>query len=279
MRRPWILLGCGYTGARVAARLAAAAEPPSELVLARRDPAPLADLARELGARAIAVDLARPETLPRAMMTGAVVVHLAPPALPDGAAESALAAAAHDADRIVYVSSTGVYAAAGGASVDESWQVAPATASGAARVAAEAALRAGPARVVILRAAGIYGPGRGVAARLREGTFRVIGDGRAHTSRIHVDDLAAAIVAAGSAAAPSDIYNVADDDPAPTGEYADTAAALLGLPPPPRVPADTVPAEVAGMLLADRRIDAGRLKRELGWAPRYPSWRDAFDQT
>jgi nucleoside-diphosphate-sugar epimerase len=155
--------------------------------------------------------------------------------------------------------------------------VAPATASGAARVAAERALAESAVRVVILRAAGIYGPGRGVASRLREGTFRVIGDGRAHTSRIHVDDLAAAIHLAGTGDA-SGVYNVADRDPCPTGEYADQAAARLGLPPPPRVPADAVPAEVAGMLLADRRIDAGRLARELGWAPRYPSWRDALDE-
>jgi nucleoside-diphosphate-sugar epimerase len=178
----------------------------------------------------------------------------------------------------VYVSSTGVYAPAAGAWVDESWPVAPATASGAARVAAERALQAaGAPPVVILRPPGIYGPGRGVAARLLEGTFRVIGDGRAHTSRIHVEDLAAAIHAVGAAdAIASPIYNVADLDPCPTGEYADAAAALLGLPPPPRVAADAVPADVAGMLLADRRIDASRLTRELGWTPRFPSWRDAF---
>jgi nucleoside-diphosphate-sugar epimerase len=283
MGRRWIVLGCGYTGARLATQLAALPDDarPSELVLARRDPVPLAELVRALGAgaRAIAVDLAKPETWPETLpdLNDAIVAHLAPPALPDGAAEAALAAAAHAAARIVYVSSTGVYAPAAGALVDESWRVAPATASGSARVAAETALRRSHERVVILRAAGIYGPGRGVAARLREGTFRVIGDGRAHTSRIHVDDLAAAIIAAGTAAAPSDIYNVADRDPTPTGDYADAAAALLGLPPPPRVPADTVPAEVAGMLLADRRIDAGKLERELGWSPRYPSWRDAFD--
>jgi nucleoside-diphosphate-sugar epimerase len=280
MRRTWIVLGCGYTGGHLARRLAAAPDDVAALVLVRRDVAPVAPLAAELGARAIAADLAKPETLAALPFDDAVVVHLAPPALPGGDAERALASAARAAFRIVYLSSTGVYAPGGGAWVDESWPLAPATASGAARVASERALAAACGEhpsVVILRAPGIYGPGRGVAQRLRDGTFRVIGDGRAHTSRIHVDDLAAALHLAGTAAAPSPIYNVGDRDPCPTGEYADLAAARLGLPPPPRVPADTVPAEVAGMLLADRRIDASKIERELGWTPRYPSWRDAFD--
>ena len=279
MARPWYLLGCGYTGARVASLLANAPAAASSLILARRDPSTLVELVASLAAlvptQAVAADLAAPDTL--VIPADAVVVHLAPPAQPDGSGERALMTASAAAHRIIYVSTTGVYAPAAGAWVDESWSIAPATASGAARVAAERALLdAQPPPVVVLRAPGIYGPGRGVAARLREGTFRVIGDGTAHTSRIHVDDLVAAIVAVGLAAAPpSSIYNVADRDPCPTGEYADTAASMLGLPPPPRVPADSVPREVASMLLADRRIDASRLTRELGWTPRYPSWRDA----
>ncbi|HTJ41796.1 MAG TPA: NAD-dependent epimerase/dehydratase family protein [Kofleriaceae bacterium] len=273
MRRSWILIGCGYTGAHLARRLAPSGD---ELILVRRDLASIEPLAQELGARAVAADLAKPETLAPLPWRDALVVHLAPPALPDGAAEHHLATLANDAARIVYVSSTGVYAPAQGAWVDESWPIAPATASGAARVAAERALLAAHERVVILRAAGIYGADRGVAQRLRDGTMRIIGDGSAHTSRIHVEDLAAAIEAAARADHPSPIYNVADRDPCPAAEHADGAAAILGLPPPPRVAPDTVPAEVAGMLLADRRIDARKLERELGWVPRYPSWRDSL---
>jgi nucleoside-diphosphate-sugar epimerase len=207
---------------------------------------------------------------------GAIVVVLAPPAGGEGAVVEAIARAG--ARRLVYVSSTGVYAAGGGAWVDERWPLEPVTASGRARLAAERAIEGAAAglSVVMLRAAGIYGPGRGVVARLRAGTFRIVGDGTAHTSRVHVDDLAAAIVLAGEAAAPARVYNVADRDPCTLAEHADGAAALLGLPRPPRVPAAEVDPEVAGMLLADRRIDAGLLSRELGWSPRYPSWRDAL---
>jgi nucleoside-diphosphate-sugar epimerase len=106
--------------------------------------------------------------------------------------------------------------------------------------------------------------------------YRVIGDGTSHVSRIHVVDLVAAIVRAGTTAVTGAV-NAADDDPAPIGAVADAIAARLGLPPPPRVPAAAVPPEVAGMLTADRKIANRRLRDELGVALRYPSWRDALE--
>ena len=134
----------------------------------------------------------------------------------------------------------------------------------------------GPVPCVRLRVAGIHGPGRGVVERLKAGTYRLIGDGTTAVSRVHVDDLVACALAAGDAAAPADVYNVADEDPCTSRELALAAAALLGLPPPPSVPLSAVDGEVAGMLTADRRIDSGRLRRELGVVLRYPSWRDAL---
>ena len=181
-----------------------------------------------------------------------------------------------DAARLVYVSSTGVYGPGGGAWVDETWPVAPITESGRARATAEAALAGAAVPWVALRAAGIYGPGRGLVDRIRAGAYRVVGDGNSHVSRIHVVDLVAAIVAAAGSPVTGAI-NVADDDPAPIGEVADAVAARLGLPPPPRVPVAAVPAEVAGMLTADRRITNRRLRDELGVALRYPSWRDGLE--
>ena len=265
--RPWVILGAGYVGEAVARRLLDAG---AAVTVVRRDAAALAALAARLpGVRAAALGLDDRAALAALIAPGAVVVHLAPP--PAGAID---APAAH---RLVYVSSTGVYAPGGGARVDEDWPLAPATASGAARLAAERAVLAAAPPAVVLRAPGIYGPGRGVAERLRAGSYRIVGDGTAHVSRIHVDDLAAAIVAAGTARSlPRAVYNVADRDPCTAAEHGDGVAAALGLPAPPRVAADQVSPEVAGMLLADRRIDAGRLEAELGWTPRYPSWRDAL---
>ncbi|CAN5283417.1 SDR family oxidoreductase [soil metagenome] len=235
-------------------------------IVTLRDAHVSATLAAELGAEARAVDLAqRCEAAP----DGSIVVCCAPPGGDPAAEISNLTALAIGASKLIYVSSTGVYAPGGGAWVDESWPLAPATATGRARLAAERAL---PDRALVLRAAGIYGPGRGLVDRLRAGTYRIVGDGSAHVSRIHVDDLVTIILAAARSTA-TGAFNCADDDPAAIGELADTLAAKLGVPPPPRVPIESVSAEVAGMLGADRRISNARVKRELAVTLTHPSAR------
>ncbi len=262
----WLVLGCGYVGSALARVLG------TDVTLASRHPETLAPLARELGALAIRVDLADPSTLQLAGFD--IIACLAPPGS-DPAGELAAVIAAAPTARLIYGSSTGVYAPAGGAVVDETFPTEPVTSSGAARVAAESALAAARS-AVSLRISGIHGPGRGLLDRIRKGTYRIVGDGTGHVSRIHVDDLVSAILAAGTSSVTGAI-NIADDDPAPIGEVADAIAAHLGVPPPPRVPLSSVSAEVAGMLTADRRIDNTRMKRELGVALRYPSWRSLIE--
>jgi nucleoside-diphosphate-sugar epimerase len=93
-------------------------------------------------------------------------------------------------------------------------------------------------------------------------------------SRIHVDDLVEVIIRAGRSNVAGAV-NVADDDPAPIGEVANAIASQLGVAAPQRIDPSTVDPEVAGMLLADRRIDNRRMKRELGVVLRYPTWREA----
>jgi len=274
MTRTWLIVGCGYTGTQLARTLVARPELAAEVAITRRDREVARALGAALGVRGERADLADPGSL--AVPRGAIVVCTAPPGSDPAGEIHALVAAARDAARIVYISSTGVYGAGHGAWVDETWPVAPLTDTGRARAAAESALAAARVPWVALRAAGIYGPGRGLVDRIRAGTYRVIGDGTSHVGRIHVVDLVAAIVAAGTADITGAI-NAADDDPAPIGEVADTVAARLGLPPPPRVPASAVSPEVAGMLTADRRIANRRLRDELGVALRYPSWRAALD--
>lgn len=270
---PWILIGCGYTGSRLARVLVGQGV---DLTITRRRAADAEAMAVQIGARGVAVDLGDPATLTGIIPPGAIVVCLAPPGPAPGAELRGLIAAAEHARRIVYVGSTGVYAAGGGAWVDEQWPIAPITPSGVARVAAEAALAEAKVSHVVLRVAGIHGPGRGLVDRLRAGTYRIVGDGGSHVSRIHVVDLVEAIVRAGHSTITGAV-NLADDDPAPIGLVADTLAAQLGVPMPPRVPVDSVPPEVAGMLTADRRIANRRMKEELGVVLRYPSWRDAVE--
>jgi nucleoside-diphosphate-sugar epimerase len=203
------------------------------------------------------------------------VVCCAPPGKEPEAEAASLVAACRGARRLVYVSSTGVYAPAHGDWVDERWPLEPITTSGRARVAVERIIATTPISSISLRVAGIYGPRRGLVERIRAGTYRIIGDGTSHVSRIHVIDLVEAIVRAGTSEITGAV-NVADDDPSPIGEVADALATRLGLPLPPRVSPEAVDREVAGMLTANRKIANARMKRELGVVLRYPSWRDAI---
>jgi nucleoside-diphosphate-sugar epimerase len=280
MTGTWWIVGCGYTGTQLARTLVADPALAAEVTITRRDGEVARALGAALGVRGVRADLAELARLaaPGALDVppGAIVVCLAPPGRDPAGEIQALLAAAPRAARIVYVSSTGVYGPGHGGWVDEAWPIAPITESGRARAAAEAALAGAAVPWVALRAAGIYGPGRGLVERIRAGTYRVIGDGTSHVGRIHVVDLVAAIVRAGTTEITGAI-NVADDDPAPIGLVADTVAARLGVPPPPRVPAAAVSPEIAGMLTADRRIANHRLRHELGVVLRYPSWRDAVE--
>jgi len=264
--RTWFILGCGYTGTALARRVIADGE---RAIVTRRDAIAAETIGQELGAEFRAVDLAH--TCAPAP-NGSIVVCCAPPGADPAAEIANLTALASGAAKLIYVSSTGVYAPGGGAWVDESWPLEPTTTTGRARLVAERAL---PATAIALRAAGIYGPGRGLVDRLRAGTYRIVGDGSAHVSRIHVDDLVAIILAAARSPEPgvTGAFNCADDDPAAIGELADALAATLGVPPPPRVPIASVDAEVAGMLGADRRISNARLKRELFVTLTHPSAR------
>ncbi len=272
-----VVIGAGYTGARVAALLRARGD---EVAVTRRTPERVEQAAVRTGARGVVIDLATAtvEDLTALIADGgpgATVVVTASPSDVDGAAEErvAEAAARAGARRIVYVSSTGVYAAAHGEWVDEDFATAPVTASGRARLAAEHGIASGPVECVRLRAAGIHGPGRGAVERMRAGTFRVVGDGDTHVSRVHVDDLAAAVVLCGDARECGPVYNVADDEPCTTNELVAEAVRTLGVAIPARVRLDEVGEDIAGMFTANRRVANGRLKRELGWVLKYPTWK------
>lgn len=271
---PWLILGAGYTGARLAARLCAQG---AQVVVTRRS----FEDGGELPAAAVRLVLeldAPPATLDA---SGGIVVWCAPPGQPPGQREAALIGALRGCAHLVYVSSTGVYGPGSGQWVDERWPVAPQGALGAARAEAEAQVARACDQAGIswctLRAAGIYGPGRGLVERVRAGAARIIEDGAAHVSRVHVKDLVTAIIAAGLCRL-SGAVNCADDDPAPHGEVLTEVARRLGLPPPPRIGANELSEAARAMLLADRKICNHRLRHELGVMLRYPSWRVALEE-
>ncbi len=184
-----------------------------------------------------------------------------------------------------YLSTTGVYGDHGGRWVDETAPPAPRTARARARLAAEMAwgdfARVYRHRLTVFRLPGIYGPGRSAIDRLRAGTARCIDAGpKSVFSRIHVGDLAAALMAAMSDREPPSVglFNLADDEPAPQHEVVAHAARLLGLPPPPLESLDE--ADLSEMARSfhreSRRVSAARFKRCHHWKWRYPSYREGL---
>ena len=174
-----------------------------------------------------------------------------------------------------YLSTTGVYGDHGGDWVDESAALTPATERSMARVAAEAAWAGLGLPLHIFRLAGIYGPGRGPFAKVREGTARRIVKPGQVFSRIHVDDIAQVLAASIDRPNPGAVYNVCDDDPAPPEDVIAHAARLLGLPPPPEEAFETADmTPMARSFYAEsKKVSNDRIKRELGVRLRYPDYR------
>ena len=212
---------------------------------------------------------------------------------------------------VVYTSSTSVYPQTGGVVVDETDAIqvlsvqrpddmggtqpppeatagrAPmphgASETGRVLLEAEALLReAGDAcrRWFILRLAGIYGPGRHhLLDQIRNGTAEMAGSGAQHLNLAHRDDIVAAIWAA--FASPSSvsnrIFNVTDDAAATKAEVVQWLAAQLGRT-PPRFSGGAASTRCGFVEQPDRLISNARLKAELGWQPKYPSFREGYRQ-
>ena len=178
-----------------------------------------------------------------------------------------------------YLSTTGVYGDHQGAWVDEDTPLTPATRRGQARVAAEAAWQSVPGLPLhIFRLAGIYGPGRGPFAKVRNGTARrIIKQGQVF-SRIHVEDIAQALELSMARPDPGAVYNLCDDDPAPPQDVIGHAAELLGLPLPEAVDFET--AEMTPMARSfyaeSKKVRNDRIKTALGWEPKYPDYRSGL---
>jgi nucleoside-diphosphate-sugar epimerase len=183
---------------------------------------------------------------------------------------------------IGYLSTIGVYGDHGGAWIDEETQPRPASARSKLRLAIEQAWlelgRTSGKPVHIFRLSGIYGPGRNAITKLRRGTAaRLVKPGQVF-NRIHVDDIAGVLMASLERPRQGAVYNVTDDEPAPPQDVVALAAELSGLAPPPEVPFD--PAQLSPMAASfygeNKRVSNALVKRELGYALRYPSYREAL---
>jgi len=262
-----LILGCGYTGRRIAERLAGHGR---RIIGTSRDPQKLADLP---GVEAVAFDATTDDAgeLPVADVLVYSIPTLRIEASPkeqrlDEPAPRLVERLQGRYRRAIYISTTGVYGAQ--ENVDETTSIAPTTERQRLRAAAEQAFQEADWQSLILRPAAIYGPGRGVQVALPKGQYKLVGDGGNFVSRIHVDDLAALV----AAAVDSDLtgaYPVADADPSSSRDIAYFVADLIGCPPPESVELK----DVSETRRSNRRADGSYVFGKLGVELRYPSFR------
>lgn len=260
---PLVVLGCGFTGL-VAARIALARR--RRVIATTRDPARAAALSRE-GIEAWASPVITAEFIRERVTADAHVLATIPP---DGETDARVTGALPATCRSVYVSTTGVYGDRTGR-IDSQTPVEPSTEKAIARLEAERLWRARGA--VVLRAAGIYGPGRGLHRRVAEGTFKVTEGGHNVVSRIHVEDLATLCLAALERGVRGATFPVADDAPVPQIEVVRWLVARLGV----AMPGSVRASEAAETLRHDRSIDGRDAQAALGVTLRYPTWREGFE--
>ena len=276
-----MIVGCGYLGRRVARRWLAGG---AQVAAVARSAARAAEFRGE-GMEAIEADVAEPGTLAALPECETLVYAVGYDAKSGRSREavqieglkSVLDALAGRCDRVLFVSTTGVYAQDDGGWVDETSPTEPETDGGRAALAAEAVLEAHPlgARSAVFRMAGLYGPGR-VPRResiVRGEPIATLANG--YLNLIHADDAAAVLVLAAAAADVRGVYCVADGHPVVRRDYFAEVARLYGAPAPTFVepPADAVKRGRGG---TSKRVSNRRLMDTLAPKLAYPTYREGL---
>ena len=273
-----LIVGCGAVGHKIAE--SALQRGVSVNCLVRTEES--ARRLRESGLDARALDLDLQITAPLDAAGEAQVFYLAPPP-PDGRQDPRIqhflaALPAGSKPRIVYISTTGVYGDCKGAWVDERRPANPQVDRARRRRDAELQLlrwrEAVGGEVIILRVAGIYGPGKLPLARLAKQT-PMVGEREAPwTNRIHIADLVSVCEAAMAHGRDGECYNVSDGQPGNMRDYFDRVADLFGLPRAPTISLaegkDQLSAGLLSYLAESRRLDNRKMIEELGISLRYP---------
>jgi nucleoside-diphosphate-sugar epimerase len=278
-----LILGCGYTGAVLAQRLAFAGLP----VIGTTRSEAQASVIRTRGAEPVLLDVA--DLTPLARLRGRVraVVHSIPPEVDpaSGAVTDVTAAllehfAGESLERFIYISSTSVYGDCDGAVVAEDTPCHPDSPRGAARLAIEDQVLASGLPAVVVRPAGIYGPGRSQLHRMARGQYKLVGDGSAITNRVHVRDLAAILAAAIDRGEAGAVYLATDTHPATQAEVAEHIVATYGLPQPPTMPLAEarvrLSRDVLKMITGSKRLDPSWTLAQLGVRLRFPDYQQGL---
>ena len=278
------IAGCGYVGWHLLDAL------PGNTNITNADITVLSHSADNIGAlqqrgiHTILADLDQPSTPALPPLAGSTLYYFIPPpssGTTDPRLQHLLAAIspASPPDRIILISATGVYGDCGGDWVDEQRPPAPNSDRGRRRLHAEQQLTAWGEQhhvdTIILRVAGIYGPGRLPATRLEKGLPVLREQDSPWSNRIHIDDLTQACLAAAERGIAGHCYNIADGHPSTMTDYFLKVAALLRLPAPERISLQQARQQLsAGMLsyLAEsRRLDNRLLREELDVTLLYPT--------
>jgi nucleoside-diphosphate-sugar epimerase len=237
-----------------------------------------------LGATPLMGDLDDTSTLKALRLAADLVLHLAPPdEIGEGDQRSSnliAALAARPPERLVYISTSGVYGDCAGAWVDEERPTAPQNLRAVRRVHAERTLltwgeQCGVA-VSVLRVPGIYAAERLPLAHLRRGIPVMRAEDDVFTNHIHADDLASICAVALVCGAAGRVYNASDDGEIKMGDYFDLVADRAQLPRPTRISraaaeAGAISEGLMSFMRESRRLSNTRIKAELGVRLRYPS--------
>lgn len=234
----------------------------------------------------IAVDPSDETALAQAGVHASHILVTTPPdasGCPGLGALSHLRAADAWPDWIGYISSTSVYGDRQGGWAFEGDALNAATLEGARRVKAERdwldSARGMGLTVQIFRLPGFYGPRSNILERLMQKRAKLVRKPDQVFNRIHIDDVVSGLFASMESPRPGGIYNLTDDKPSPADEVTEWAAARLGVPLPPEVDLDdpSVSDAMRRFYLDSKRIANARAKAELGWRPRYPSYREGLE--
>ncbi len=280
--KPRLVIGCGYLGQRVATLWRDAGD--EVFVVTRSD-----ERARQFerqGFRPIVADVTRLETLTSLPDVATMLWAVGYDRRQDSSIEDVYVDGLRNAldvmsnvERVIYISSTGVYGDAGGEWIDEDTPCKPTRPGGVACLKAEQHLsehRLG-ARSIILRLAGIYGPGRLPRADALRAGEPIAAPSEGYLNLIHVDDAARIVLAAERDAPLPRCYVVSDGHPVQRGEYYRELAKLLDAP-EPRFVAPDQRTHAAQRASSDKRVSNARILRELCVTLRYPSYREGLEQ-
>lgn len=274
------MFGLGYVGQAFARAVIARGW---SVVATARD----ADRAAALRAQGVEAVDADDRAAMTAALAGVNAVLITAPPTAEGcpgleAVIPALAAAEAFPDWIGYLSTTGVYGDFEGRWVFESSPLKAQSVEGARRVGAERDWRqvgrGMGLTVTSFRLPGIYGPGRSALDRLRAGEGRRIVKPGQVFSRIHLDDIVSGLLASLDQPRAGGVYNLCDDEPAPPQDVMEHAAGLLGVAVPPDLPFNELGLSPATrrFYAENKRVSNALAKTELGWRPKYPTYREGL---